>query len=206
MLYMVQVMSVSMKELIQEIMAHPTNLVYTKAGHKPLFSLHKGARLVFIGQAPGIRAQEASLAWSDASGRTLQKWLGITEDQFYNEKTIALVPMDFYYPGKGKSGDLPPRKDFAGLWHGKVFAEMPNLELKILIGQYAQKYYLGDAYKGSLTETVKNYKEYIKDGYFPIPHPSPRNNIWLKKNPWFEGEVMPELQKYTHQLLKNKLK
>jgi len=184
-----------MKKLIQEIMNHPSNISHTKKGHQPLFSAHKDARIVFIGQAPGIKAQEADIPWSDASGRTLQKWLGITEEQFYDEKTIALVPMDFYYPGKGKTGDLPPRKDFADLWHTKVFDTMPNLKLKILIGQYAQKYYLGDQNKKNLTETVRNYKDYLKDGFFPIPHPSPRNNIWLRKNPWFEKDVIPELQK-----------
>lgn len=183
------------KHLIKEIMNHPSNMAYTNKDWKPLFSNHKNAHVVFIGQAPGIKAQESNMSWSDASGRTLQTWLGISQEQFYDEKIIALVPMDFYYPGKGKTGDLPPRKDFANLWHERVFAEMPNLKLKILIGQYSQRYYLGDQNKKNLTETVRNYKEYLKDGFFPIPHPSPRNNIWLRKNPWFEKYIIPELQK-----------
>ncbi len=183
-------------------MDHPSNSEYTQKGYKPLFSIHKQSCIVLIGQAPGIRAQEADTPWSDPSGQKLQEWLGITPEQFYDHKTIALVPMDFYYPGKGKTGDLPPRKDFAAMWHPQVFAAMPNLELKILIGQYSQNYYLLNR-KKTLTETVKNYKEYIKDGFFPIPHPSPRNNIWLKKNPWFEQEVVPELQKIIKYSLKN---
>lgn len=116
---------------------------------------------------------------------------------FYDETQFAVMPMDFYFPGKGKSGDLPPRAGFADLWHPRLLQLMPNVHLTVLIGQYAQKYYLRRA-KKTLTETVKNYTEYLPDGYFVLPHPSPRNNIWKAKNPWFEREVVPELQKRIH--------
>lgn len=185
----------SIKKITQQITLDRNNKQYTKAGHKPLFSAHKNAIIALIGQAPGIHAQTAEQAWSDASGKKLQEWLGLTAEEFYDYKNIALIPMDFYYPGKGKTGDLPPRKNFAKKWHNKIFAEMPNLKYKILIGNYAQKYYLGDKYQKTLTATVRNHSDYLVDGFFPIPHPSPRNNIWLKKNPWFEKEVVPKLQK-----------
>lgn len=192
----------TVQDIIKEIKNHPSNKKFTDKGYNPLFSAHKDATIVFIGQAPGSKAQEVDIPWSDASGKKLQEWLGISADQFYDHHSIALIPMDFYYPGKGKTGDLPPRSDFADLWHTKVFATMPKLKVKILIGQYAQNYYLPNK-KKTLTETVQSYKEYIQDGYFPIPHPSPRNNIWLKKNPWFEKDVVPELQKMIKSALQN---
>lgn len=133
------------------------------------------------------------IPWGDKSGEKLREWLGVSDDEFYDEKIISLLPMDFYYPGKGKSGDLPPRKDFAGVWHPRILMQMPNVKLIILVGQYAQKYYLGEAAKRNLTETVRTYGDYLPE-YFPIVHPSPLNFRWFKKNPWFENEVIPELQ------------
>lgn len=192
-----------MKKITAEIMNHPSNIEHTRRGYLPLFSAHQEATIALIGQAPGIKAQMSQLAWNDASGKTLQRWLGVTPEEFYDKKTFAIIPMDFYYPGKGKSGDLPPRRDFALYWHKKIFDTMPNLRLKLLIGQYAQKYYLGNRYRGTLTETVKNYSSYLQNGYFPLPHPSPRNNIWMKKNPWFETEVIPVLQKIIKENLRS---
>ncbi|MCA9353008.1 uracil-DNA glycosylase family protein [Patescibacteria group bacterium] len=191
-----------MKDIIQEIINHPSNKHHTQKGHTPIFTAHRESRIVFIGQAPGVESQKTLTSWSDASGQVLLRWVGLTQDEFYSSKKIALVPMDFYFPGKGKSGHLPPRKDFASLWHPKIFSRCPNIKLKILIGWYAQKYYLADLCKDSLTNTVKAYKEYVKMGYFPVPHPSPRNNIWLKKNPWFERDVVPALQKMIKKYLK----
>ena len=178
-------------------MSDSDNKKYTDEGIEPLFSAPSTAKILIIGQAPGIKAQESRIFFNDKSGVKLREWMGIDDDIFYKSGLIGVVPMDFYYPGKGKSGDLPPRKDFAAKWHPKILKELSKVELIILIGQYAQKYYLGDKEKSNLTETVKAYNEYLPK-YLPIVHPSPRNMIWLKKNPWFEEDVIP--------ILKNKIK
>lgn len=123
----------------------------------------------------------------------------IDRDRFYNENEIAIIPMGFCYPGKGKSGDLPPRPECAAQWHKKLLAEMPSIRLAILIGKYAQDHYL-DSKRQSLTETVQNWQSYLPE-YFPLPHPSPRNNRWLRNNPWFEGEVLPAFRKRIAGLL-----
>jgi uracil-DNA glycosylase len=154
---------------------------------------HPESKIAIIGQAPGTKVHQTGIPWDDPSGKQLRKWLGVTDKQFYDERLFALIPMGFCYPGKGKSGDLPPRPECAPLWHDPLIQDMPNLKLTILIGQYAQRYYLGDAMKKNLTETVKNYKNYLPN-YMVLPHPSPRNRFWLSKNPWFEEEVLPELQ------------
>ena len=133
------------------------------------------------------------MPWDDKSGERLRDWLGVDEAAFYNSEIFAIVPMGFCYPGKGKSGDLPPRKECAPLWHNLLFKKMKKIELTLLIGSYAQNYYLAENKKRTLTETVRNFKEYIPK-YLPLPHPSTRNNIWLKKNPWFEVEVLPYLR------------
>lgn len=183
----------------KEIQNDPSNEKFKSLGYKPLFVAHENASIVIVGQAPGIKAQTAGIAWKDESGNRLMEWLGIDEKTFRDETKIALLPMDFYYQGKGKSGDLPPRKDFAEKWHTKLLGKMPNVKLFILTGQYAQKYYLGKDMKKNLTETVKSYKDYLPM-YFPIVHPSPLNFRWLNKNPWFEKEVIPALQKEVSKL------
>ena len=137
---------------------------------------------------------ETGIPWDDPSGKQLRKWLDISDEVFYDETRIALIPMGFCYPGKGKSGDLPPRTECAPLWHEILLEKMPNIALTILIGQYAQKYYLGKRLQPNLTETVRAYANYLPE-YFVVPHPSPRNRFWLRKNPWFEEAVLPELQK-----------
>ena len=185
------------EQLKKDIMSDIDNKKYSDKGIEPLFSAPRPAKILIIGQAPGLKAQESKIFFNDKSGAKLREWMGIDNEIFYNSGLIGVVPMDFYYPGKGKSGDLPPRKDFAAKWHPKILKELPKLELIILIGQYAQKYYLGDKEKSNLTETVKAYNEYLPK-YLPIVHPSPRNMIWLKKNPWFEEDVIP--------ILKNKIK
>lgn len=177
-----------------EIVADPANLIGDFAGQRPLFQAGSGARILIVGQAPGRRAQASGIPWDDASGVTLRSWLGVSADEFYDPELIALLPMDFYYPGKGRSGDLPPRKEFASTWHPRLIAGMPALRLTILIGGYAQKFYLGAAARATLTETVRAFREYPTD-VLPLVHPSPLNFRWQAKNPWFETDVVPELRR-----------
>ena len=190
----------SFEQLKKEIMADSDNKKYTDKGIEPLFSTPSTAKILIVGQAPGIKAQESKIFFNDKSGVKLREWMGIDDEIFYKSGLIGVVPMDFYYPGKGKSGDLPPRKNFAKKWHDKVLEFMPNLELIILVGKYAQDYYLGNDKKQNLTETVFNYKQYLPR-YFPIVHPSPLNFRWNNKNPWFIKEVVPELQKRVKEIL-----
>jgi uracil-DNA glycosylase len=136
----------------------------------------------------------SGIPWDDASGRNLRKWLGVTEAQFYDTDLFGIVPMGFCYPGKGKSGDLPPRPECAPLWHNEIFNHLKEVQLTLLIGLYVQNYYLGNLKKKTLTETVKNYKAYLPE-YLPLVHPSPRNGIWMRKNEWFEKDIVPVLQK-----------
>ena len=160
--------------LKKEIMSDSDNKKYTDEGIEALFSAPSTAKILIIGQAPGIKAQESRIFFNDKSGVKLREWMGIDDDIFYKSGLIGVVPMDFYYPGKGKSGDLPPRKNFAPKWHEKVLELMPNIELIILVGKYAQDYYLHKNKKSNLTETVLHYEEY-GPLYFPIVHPSPLN-------------------------------
>lgn len=182
------------EQLRQEIVEHESNRVYREQGLAPLFLASSCSKIVIIGQAPGIRAQASGVVWDDASGLRLMSWLGVREEQFRDTSIFAHMPMDFYYPGKGKSGDLPPRKEFAPLWHKRLMGLMPDIELFILIGQYAQKYYLQDNRQRTLTDTVHNYQAYLPK-YFPLVHPSPLNFRWFAKNKWFEAELIPVLQK-----------
>ena len=190
----------SFEQLKQEIMADSDNKKYTDVGIEPLFSTPNTAKILIVGQAPGIKAQESKIFFNDKSGVKLREWMGIDDEIFYKSGLIGVVPMDFYYPGKGKSGDLPPRKNFAKKWHSKVLELMPNIELIVLVGKYAQDYYLGNDKKQNLTETVFNYKQYLPR-YFPIVHPSPLNFRWHNKNPGFIKEVVPELQKRVKEIL-----
>jgi len=158
------------------------------------------SKILVIGQAPGIKVHLSGIPWDDQSGKELRNWLGVTDEIFYDSKNFAIIPMGFCYPGKGKNGDLPPCIACAPLWHERVLAQLQNIELTLLIGQYAQSYYLqGRKYK-TLTETVKNYQNYLPT-YFPLPHPSPRNFIWMSKNPWFKEKTVPVLQKLVETVL-----
>ncbi|MDT0558252.1 uracil-DNA glycosylase family protein [Ichthyenterobacterium sp. W332] len=163
-------------------------------GPRPIATAHQKSKIVIIGQAPGTKVHASGIPWDDASGKQLRQWLNVSDQDFYDETKFAIVPMGFCYPGKGKSGDLPPRPECAPQWHKPLFDKMESVELILLIGMYAQKYYLKDKAKRTLTETVANYKGYLPL-YFPLPHPSPRNRFWLSKNPWFEKEIVPHLQK-----------
>lgn len=170
-------------------------------GANPVIQAHQDARIMIIGQAPGIRVHNTSIPWNDPSGDRLRTWLDIDKTVFYDAKKIAIMPMGLCYPGKGKSGDLPPRSECAPLWHDKVWAELPNIKLTLLIGQYAQNYYLSDKPK-TLTETVRQWRNWSPK-YLPLPHPSPRNTLWLKKNPWFESEVVPFIREIVQREIKD---
>ena len=190
----------SIEDIRQAIIADPENKDFTKRGIFPLFEAHETARIVLVGQAPGSRAEVTGLYFRDPSGDNLRAWLGVDEEMFYESGLFAVVPMDFYFPGSGKSGDLPPRKDFADKWHADILAQMPNVELMILIGQYAQHYYLKQRKSVKVTDNVRNYQNFLPD-YFPLVHPSPRNNIWQVKNPWFREEVLPDLKRIVAEIL-----
>lgn len=187
-------------EIFNEIKNDPQNLAYTKQGIDPLYYVNEHAKLVIVGQAPGRVAQERMRVWDDKSGDRLRDWLGVDRETFYHSGKIAVLPMDFYFPGKGKSGDLPPRKGFAEKWHSRLFAAMPEVKLTILVGSYAIKHYLQLKSSAKLTDVVHNYQEYLPE-YFPLVHPSPRNQLWMKRNPWFETEVLPDLKHRVSQLM-----
>ncbi len=168
-------------------------------GANPVIQVSESAKVLIIGQAPGTRVHKTSVPWNDPSGDRLRDWLQLEKSQFYDPAKIAIMPMGLCYPGKGKSGDLPPRKECAPKWHASVMAHLPNIELTLLIGMYAQNYYLKDKPK-TLTETVRKWQQWTPD-YLPLPHPSPRNTLWLRKNSWFEEEVVPYAAKEVRRLL-----
>lgn len=182
-----------MDSLISEIKDCKICLPHLIHGVNPVLSASRESKIIIIGQAPGSIVHKSGIPWDDKSGDRLRSWLGVSKKDFYNNQLFALIPMGFCYPGKGKSGDLPPRPECAPTWHTPVLDQIENKQLIILIGSYAQKYYLKNAVKNTLTNTVKNYEEYLPK-YVPLPHPSPRNNIWLKKNNWFEKNVIPQLK------------
>ncbi len=168
-------------------------------GANPVIQANENAKLMIIGQAPGTRVHQTSIPWNDPSGDRLRDWLQLDKTEFYDARNIAIMPMGLCYPGKGTSGDLPPRKECAPLWHNKVLQQLPNIGMTLLIGQYAQNYYLTDKPK-TLTETVRQWDKWAPQ-YIPLPHPSPRNTLWLRKNPWFEQEIIPYIRHYVHQHL-----
>ena len=186
-------------KIIRRLKEDSRNKSYTERGIPPIFQVSPKAQILIIGQAPGKKVEESLIPFNDKSGEKLVQWMGIDRDTFYSEK-IAILPMDFYYPGKGKTGDLPPRSFIAKEYHKDILDLMPDIKLTILIGSYSMKYYLGKGMKENLTETVRSYKEYFPK-YFPIVHPSPLNFRWQKANPWFEGEVVPVLRDKVHKIL-----
>lgn len=182
----------SLSELLCEIRScrHCENSL--PLGPNPVVRASCSARLVIIGQAPGTRVHATGIPWNDPSGDRLRQWLQLEPDTFYDESRIAIVPMGFCYPGRGKSGDLPPPPDCAPLWHERLMRQMPALELVLLVGSYAQAHYL-DGKRETLTSRVKRWETFAPR-YFPLPHPSPRNTLWLRRNPWFEADVVPALR------------
>ena len=190
-----------MKKLLQEIKQCTVCEKYLDPN--PVVSISKQSKIIVIGQAPGRIVHETGIPWNDKSGDNLRSWLGVDKPTFYDTKKFGIMPMGFCFPGTGKSGDLPPRPECAPLWHEKLLKQTTDIQLTILIGQYAQNYYLKDKTKESLTATVKNFSKYLP-AYFTLPHPSPRNNIWMAKNKWFESKVLPNLKKTVTTILNQK--
>lgn len=197
-------MTQKLKNLLVEIRNCTLCEDHLRLGARPVVRADSKARILVVGQAPGRKVHETGIPFNDPSGERLRDWMGIDSDLFYNESKIAILPMGFCFPGTGKSGDLPPRPECAEAWREKLLSNLPKIELTLVIGKYAQDYHLGALQKKNLTETVSSWKEYRRKKLLPLPHPSPRNNIWLKKNPWFEKEVLPALKSKVRKILKNK--
>ena|SRR5690606_20768211 len=186
-----------MDQLFQEITNCRICESSLEAGVNPVIAASKSSKIIIIGQAPGRKVHLSGVPRDDKSGENLRNWLDVDKETFYDVERLALIPMGFCYPGKGRSGDLPPRPECAPLWHLRLMSQMKDVKLVLLIGHYAQKYYLGRAAKPTLTETVRNFRDYLPE-YLPLPHPSPRNNIWQRRNEWFGKEVLPELRNLVH--------
>jgi len=188
------------------LLAQVSNCVICEAdlplGARPVIQFNPSARILIAGQAPGLKVHQTGIPFDDASGQRLRQWLGLSKDDFYDATKIAILPMGFCYPGKGKSGDLPPRKECVPAWRAQLLAALPNIKLTIVLGKYAQAYHLPQTKHLSLTELVKSWREYWPTT-LPLPHPSPRNNIWLANNPWFERDVVPQLAQAVQSILKS---
>jgi len=181
--------------LLAEISACRLCEAHLPLGPRPVLrAASPEARVLIVGQAPGTKVHASGIPWDDASGKRLRKWLGVDPETFYDETKFAIVPMGFCYPGRGKGGDNPPRPECAPLWHNRVRRHLPDIKLTLLIGAYALAHYLGDRRKATLGETVRAWQDYIDDGFLPLVHPSPRNQMWLRRNPWFEAEIVPYLR------------
>ncbi len=191
-----------LNDLVRDIRACELCIDHLPLGARPVVQINSEAKILIAGQAPGRKVHDSGVPFDDASGVRLRQWLGLSEGQFYNDKIVALLPMGFCYPGTGKSGDLPPRPECAEAWRDSVMNHLEHIKLTILLGKYAVSYHLPNA-SGNLTELVKNWRMYGGNVY-PLPHPSPRNNIWLKRNPWFELEVIPEIRKRVAEVLANR--
>jgi uracil-DNA glycosylase len=187
--------------LLREIRACCVCAEHLPLGPRPVLRAKASARLLIIGQAPGIKVHESGIPWNDRSGDRLREWLQLDRDTFYDESRVAIVPMGFCYPGVDKNGgDRPPRKECAPLWHARVVQRLPKIELTLLVGSYAQAYYLKDRRRSPMTETVRAWRQYVPQ-YLPLPHPSWRNTAWIRRNPWFEAELLPELRDRVKSLL-----
>ncbi|MBW2961623.1 uracil-DNA glycosylase family protein [Mesonia aestuariivivens] len=187
-----------MKKLLKEVRDCTFCEPHLPLGARPIISGNERSKIILISQAPGRVVHESGIAWNDQSGKKLREWLDVDSTTFYNEDNFAVFPMGFCYPGKAKTGDLPPRKECAPLWHKTVIEKFKNAKLFVLIGAYANKYYLSKDKK--LTEVVSEYQDYLPT-YFPLPHPSPVNRFWRMKNPWFEEEVVPQLREKVKEIL-----
>jgi uracil-DNA glycosylase len=162
-------------------------------GPRPVLRAGATARILVVGQAPGVRVHATGIPWGDPSGERLRAWMGVDKNVFYDESRIAIIPMGYCYTGRGNGGDMPPRRECAALWLDHLLAKLPRIELTLLIGQYAQRHFLAGCRKASLAETAIAWREYAPE-YIPLPHPSPRNQPWFKRHPWFEAQLIPMLQ------------
>ena len=189
-----------LEALLEEVRACRICEEFLGDGVRPVLQVAPGARVLIAGQAPGRRVHESGVPFDDPSGDRLRDWMGITREVFYDPDRVAILPMGFCYPGTGRSGDLPPRPECADAWRRALLDQLQEVKLTLVIGQYAAKWHLGLG-RESLTATVRNWKQY-RPACIPLPHPSPRNNIWLKKNPWFTGEVLPYLRRSVKRVLR----
>ena len=191
----------SLTRLLREIDVCQVCAACLPLGPRPVLSAAKSARLLIIGQAPGSKVHQSGVPWSDASGDRLRDWMGIDTSVFYDKTKVAIVPMGFCYPGASESGgDNPPRPECATLWHERLIKYLSRVELTLLVGQYAHRRYLGPKRKTSLTQTVRAFADYGPE-FLPLPHPSWRSAIWVKKNPWFEQEIVPSLRKAIREVI-----
>jgi len=188
-----------LEELLEQIRLCNLCAAELPHGPRPVLRASATARILVVGQAPGTKVHASGIPWNDASGRRLRQWMGLSDQQFYDEQTIAIVPMGFCYPGKGKSGDLPPRAECATTWHRPILDLLPNIQITLLIGQYAQGFYQPGGYS-TLTERVRDWHRFAPD-QFVLPHPSPRNQLWLRRNPWLEEQVVPAMQMAIRRVL-----
>ena len=193
-------MSRALDGLLREIRACRICEASLPLGPRPVLQAGRGARILIASQAPGTRVHETGIPWNDASGRRLREWLQMDDATFYDPRRVAIVPMAFCYPGKAGSGDAPPRPECRATWHPRLLPLLPDVQLTLLVGQYAQAYFLGGRRKASLTDTMRAWREYMPT-VLPLPHPSPRNVRWFKDNPWFEGEVLPTLRARVQEVL-----
>ena len=184
--------------LLREVRACRHCQAHLPCEPRPVLRAASSARLLIIGQAPGTRVHASGIPWNDPSGDRLRQWLGLDSEAFYDESRVAIVPMGLCYPGRGKSGDLPPRPECAPLWHARVLAHLPEIRLTLLIGRYAHLYYLGRPGLG-VAEVVRG-ADWYRDSRLPLVHPSPRNRRWLADNPWFEQDFVPVLRTRVKQL------
>jgi uracil-DNA glycosylase len=187
--------------LLQEIRACTACAPALSAGPRPIVQFSAASRVVIIGQAPGARVHESGVPWRDPSGGRLRQWTGLSPEEFYDPAKVALMPMGFCYPGRGRSGDLPPRPECAPLWHERVSAMLKQRRLTLLVGLYAQaRYAREEGVKRSLTEEVRDFRS-RRPGFFSLPHPAWRSTLWMKRNPWFETDVLPVLRAAVRQAL-----
>lgn len=189
----------SIDELKASVKACTLCKEYLPLGPRPIIQLSSESRILIAGQAPGKKVHETGVPFNDASGKRLREWLGVSDDVFYDGKQFAILPMGFCYPGTGKSGDLAPRPECAEKWRATLLSSLKNIRLTLVIGQYAMAYHLPNEGK-KLTDTVANWQEYWPN-IVPLPHPSPRNNVWLKRNSWFESELVPMLRNRVSDVL-----
>lgn len=183
-------MNETLETIIREVRSCERCRSHLPLGPRPVLRAAPSARLLIVGQAPGRRVHETGVPWNDPSGDRLRDWLQLGRDQFYDETRIAIIPTGLCFPGTGPGGDLPPRPECAPHWHPRLVPLLPKLQIALLVGSYAQAYYLGDRRRKTLTQTVRAWRDYLPH-FLPMPHPSPRNQMWLKRNPWFAQEVLP---------------